>query len=311
VQSLSVKLPEYLLTQVPVSLESVVCHRCAILHYNSLPRITVTPAMPPRRCPRCKKVFVRRFTCDRHLAGCVGRATSFSCPVARCSSVFETQARLTHHAFIHDPRYIPYAQKGDCFVCGTHFTNRNSLTVHIGRRHKISLHGFECEVKLGSGGLGLFALVPIPHPGTLLGEYNARGKGVMLAPEQCSESTSTYVYDLPGGRGLDLQTPAARYPFGYINCACPQHATLETPAPPPRGSDAIVFYTRTPIEPGDEVTVYYGKMWFRDEALNIQCAKCQVCTPLPLHRSRRPTLAAPLSRPHSRGPTLAANHHYH
>lgn len=124
-------------------------------------------------------------------------------------------------------------------------------------------------VKRGLHGLGLFATTELKR-----GDYLFEYTGERITAEEANRRGGKYLFELNDEWTIDgsSRKNIAR----YVNHACKPNCYAEHDV----DQDRIFFYVKRKIQPGEELTVHYGKQYFTDiiEPMGCRCATCQADT---------------------------------
>jgi hypothetical protein len=117
------------------------------------------------------------------------------------------------------------------------------------------------EIRKSSTGLGLFATRPFKK-----GEFIIEYFGAAMSGAEADKSRNRYVFSLTNKKAIDGRTRAniAR----YINHSCKPNARA-------RGTKRIWINAERRINPGDEITIDYGKEYIELFIDDCKCAKCK------------------------------------
>ncbi len=124
-------------------------------------------------------------------------------------------------------------------------------------------------------GLGLFARVPF-RAGDRVIEYT----GDRISGEEADRRGGRYLFHVDADRAIDAT--GREHLARYVNHAC--RPNCEARAVGRR----IFIYAKRAIEPGDELTYHYGRVYFRAFIAPAGC-RCRTCT----RRAERAAGAAP------------------
>lgn len=121
------------------------------------------------------------------------------------------------------------------------------------------------KVKRGSAGLGLFATKAYVKDELII-EYT----GETITEDEANQRGGKYLFQLNKDYVIDGR--GRKNISRYINHSCRPNAYPELN----EDETQIHIYAKKIIQPGDEITYNYGKMYFKDliEPVGCKCEKC-------------------------------------
>ena len=131
-------------------------------------------------------------------------------------------------------------------------------------------------------GLGLFATEGIAKGRTIV-EYRGRRITTVEANEIERRGTNRYLFEL--NRNWTIDGSSRRNLGRYVNHACRPNAEAIM-----RRTGRLEFAAARYIEPGEEITLDYGKDYF-DLILAETGCKCMTCTTKGLRKTSKPAAA--------------------
>lgn len=129
------------------------------------------------------------------------------------------------------------------------------------------------EVRRANTGLGLFASRPIAA-GRRIIQY----VGPILTSEEVESRTGRYFFSIDENYAIDgsARTNLAR----YVNHSCKPNAEALIEG------KRIWVWSKRAIEPGEQITINYGKDYFNDYIKPVGC-KCEPCTAKAAKKSKK------------------------
>lgn len=129
------------------------------------------------------------------------------------------------------------------------------------------------EVRRANTGLGLFATRKIAA-----GRRIIRYVGPILTSEEVESRTGRYFFSIDENYAIDgsARTNLAR----YVNHSCKPNAEALIEG------KRIWVWSKRPIEPGEQITIDYGKEYFDDYIRPVGC-KCEPCTAKAAKKSKK------------------------
>lgn len=118
-------------------------------------------------------------------------------------------------------------------------------------------------VRRANTGLGLFATLPIAA-----GRRIIRYVGPILTSAEVEQRTGRYFFSIDEEYAVDgsARTNLAR----YVNHSCRPNAEAFVEG------KRIWIWSKRPIEPGEQITINYGREYFNDYIRPVGC-KCEPC----------------------------------
>lgn len=128
-------------------------------------------------------------------------------------------------------------------------------------------------VRRASTGLGLFATHAIAA-----GRRIIRYVGPILTSEEVERRTGRYFFSIDENYAIDgsARTNLAR----YVNHSCRPNAEALVEG------KRIWIWSKRPIEPGEQITIDYGKEYFADYIKPVGC-KCEPCMARAAKKSKK------------------------